>query len=95
MQPGRHALPPEQHDAQKGGLEEERRQHLVSDERAYDIATTSEKRLQFVPNWYESGMPETTPMAKDTREDSSSRSGRGGGSGPCPSGATGPGAVAT
>ena len=30
------------------------------------LPATSEKRLQLVPNSYERGMPETTPMAKDT-----------------------------
>src|SRR5262245_24255793 len=28
--------------------------------------TAAENRLQLMPNWYESTMPDTTPMAKDT-----------------------------
>ena len=30
------------------------------------MPTTTEKLLQLVPNWYDSTMPETTPMANDT-----------------------------
>src|SRR5687767_12127686 len=30
------------------------------------LPTTSENRLQFVPNWYDIAMPDTTPMAKET-----------------------------
>ncbi len=30
------------------------------------LPTTTEKWLQLVPNSYERGIPETTPMAKDT-----------------------------
>ncbi len=38
VQPGRHALPAEQHHAEEGRLEEERHQHLVADERADHVA---------------------------------------------------------
>ncbi len=38
VQPRSHALPPEKHDAEKGGLEKERRQHFVTDQRSNDIA---------------------------------------------------------
>ena len=38
VQPGRHALPAEQHDAEEGRFEEEGGQHLVADERADDVA---------------------------------------------------------
>ena len=38
MQPLRHAVAAEQHDAEEGGLEEERGQHLVADHRADDVA---------------------------------------------------------
>ncbi len=30
------------------------------------LPTTTENWLQLVPNWYDSTMPDTTPMAKDT-----------------------------
>jgi len=30
------------------------------------LPENSEKRLQFVPNWYVSTIPETTPIAKET-----------------------------
>ena len=30
------------------------------------LPVISEKRLQLVPNWYDSTMPETTPMANET-----------------------------
>ena len=33
-----HAVPAEQHDPEEGGLEEERRQHFVADERPDDVA---------------------------------------------------------
>jgi hypothetical protein len=30
------------------------------------LPATTEKRLQFVPNWYDSTTPDTTPIANDT-----------------------------
>ena len=59
-------LPAEQQDTEEPGFQEERRHHLVTQQRADHAPVLSEKRAQLVPNWYAMTTPETTPMPNVT-----------------------------
>ena len=64
MPPWRHAITSEQHHAEEGCFEEERREYLVAEQRAGDVAGFSMKPGQLVPNWKLMVMPDTTPSEK-------------------------------
>jgi hypothetical protein len=67
MQPRRHAVPAEQHDAEERRFEEERGQHLVADQRSDHVARDVPRSGS---SWCRTGrlstIPETTPIANDT-----------------------------
>jgi hypothetical protein len=66
VQPGRHAVPAEQQDAEKRRLEEEGGQHLVADQRADHIARDMREAAPVGAELVGQHDPDTTPIAKET-----------------------------